>query len=156
MNTGLKISTTGSTWGSALADLQILQVVATVIVKPLKVNLPEPFESNQEKLWSTFSQVEFIFGFNKDRFVKGQYKVLFTSLYLQGLAFEWFNTFLYDFLKNDPKDRDDDINIIVQNFSHFKKQMRQVIEDFDKKHAAERKMQVLRQTGSAAKYKSKF
>ena len=34
--------------------------------------------------------------------------------------------------------------------------MQQVVKDFDKEHTAERKMQVLQQTGSAAEYASKF
>ena len=34
--------------------------------------------------------------------------------------------------------------------------MQQVFEEFDKKHTAKHKMQVLRQTGSATEYASKF
>ena len=61
-----------------------------------------------------------------------------------------------DFLNNEPKNRDDATNIITQNFLRFKEQMQQVFEDFDKEHTAERKMQVLRQTGLTAEYVSKF
>ena len=81
---------------------------------------------------------------------------MFASLYLQGLAFKWFNTFLQDSLNNYPQDKNNITNIITQNFSHFKEQMQQVFEDFEEKHTAERKVQVLRQTSSAAKYASKF
>ena len=103
-----------------------------------------------------FFQVELFFRFNADRFANKEYKVLFAGLYLQRPAFEYFNTFLQDFLNNDSKDRNNTINVITQNFSHFKERMRQLFDDFDKEHTIEHKMQVPRQTGSAAKYSSKF
>ena len=100
--------------------------------------------------------MELFFGFNAYRFANEEYKVLFAGLYLQEPALNWFNTFFQNFLNNDPKNRDNATNVILQNFSHFKEQMRQVFGDFDEKHTAERKMQVLRQTGSTAEYMSKF
>ena len=96
------------------------------------------------------------FGFNADRFANEKYKFLFAGSYLQGLVFEWFNTFLQDFLNNDPKDKNNATNVIIQNFSHFRKWMQQVFRNFDKKHTAEHKMQVLQQTSSAAEYTPKF
>ena len=45
---------------------------------------------------------------------------------------------------------------VTQNYSNFKNKLRQVFGDFDKKHSAERRMQSLRQTESAANYASKF
>ena len=129
---------TGSTQGQAPAVPQPLQVVAPVIVKPLKVNLLEPFDGSWGKLQTFFSQVELFFGFNADRFVNEKYKVLFDGLYLRRPAFEWLNTFLQDFLNNDPKNKDDVTNIIMQKFSRFKERMRQVFRNFDKKHTAER------------------
>ena len=119
---------------------QLLQVVALVIVKPLKINPPEPFDDSQGELQVFFSQVELFFGFNADRFANKEYKILFASLYLQELAFKWFNTFLQDFLNNDLEDRDNATNVITQNFSRFKEQMQQVFRDFDKEYTAERKM----------------
>ena len=95
-------------------------------------------------------------GFNADRFVNEKYKVLFTGLYLRGPAFEWFNTFFQNFLNNNPKNKNDTINVITQNFLHLKERMQQVFEDFDKEHTTKRKMQVLQQTGLAAEYAFKF
>ena len=45
---------------------------------------------------------------------------------------------------------------VTQNYSNFKIRLRQVFCYFDKEHLAERRMQSLRQTGSAADYASKF
>ena len=100
--------------------------------------------------------MELFFGFNKDRFPTKKHKVLFASTYLRGPAFEWFNSFLTDFLNNKPDKRDDDTVEVTQNYSNFKNKLRQVFGNFDEEHSAERRMQLLRQTGSAADYASKF
>ena len=87
------MSTTGSTQGQAPAVLQPSQVVVPVIVKPLKINPPEPFNGSQGKLQVFFSQVELFFGFNADRFANEKYKGLFAGSYLSRPGFKLFNTF---------------------------------------------------------------
>ena len=61
-----------------------------------------------------------------------------------------------DFLNNKPDERDNDIIEVTQNYLNFKNKLRQVFGDFDEEHSAERRMQSLRQTRSAADYASKF
>ena len=151
------MSTTGSTRGQVPAVAPEIPAPAPVIIKPLKINTPEPFDGSRRKLQAFFSQVELFFGFNADRFPTDKHKVLFASTYLRGSAFKWFNSFLTDFLNNEPDERDDNNDNTVevtQNYSNIKNKLRQV--DFDKEHLAERRMQSLRQTGSAADYASKF
>ena len=154
------MSTTGSTCGQAPAVAPEILASAPapvpVIIKPLKINTPEPFDSSRGKLRAFFSQVELFFGFNVDRFSTNKHKVLFASTYLRGPAFEWFNSFLTDFLNNKPDERDDDTIEVTQNYSNFKNKLRQVFGNFDKEHLAERRMQSLPQTGFAANYASKF
>ena len=134
---------TGSTQGQAPAALQPSQVVAPVIVKPLKVDPPELFDGSRGKLRAFFSKIGLFFIFNANRFANEKYKVLFASFSLRGPAFKWFNTFFQDFLNNDRKDKDNATNVITQNFSRFKERMQQVFGDFDKEHTAECKMEVL-------------
>ena len=100
--------------------------------------------------------MELYFGFNAENFPTDKHKVLFASTYLRGPAFEWFNSFLTDFLNNKPDKRNDDTVEVTQIYSNFKNKLRQVFGDFDKEHLAERRMQSRRQTGSAANYASKF
>ena len=150
------MSTTGSTRGQAPAVAPEIPASASVIIKPLKINTPEPLDGSRGKLQAFFSQVELFFEFNADRFPTNEHKVLFASTYLRGPAFEWFNSFLTDFLNNEPDKRNNDTVEVIQNYSNFKNKLRQVFGDFDKEHLAERKMQSLRQTGSAADYASKF
>ena len=150
------MSTTRSTRGQAPAVTQEIPAPAPVIIKPLKINTPELFDSGKGKLQAFFSQVKLFFGFNTERFPTDKHKVLFTSTYLRGLAFKLFNSFLTDFLNNKPNKRDNNIVKVTQNYSNFKSKLRQVFGDFDKEHLAERRMQSLWQTGSAANYASKF
>ena len=100
--------------------------------------------------------MELFFGFNADKFPTDKHKVLFASTYLSGPAFKWFNSFLTDFLNNEPDKRDNDTIEVTQNYSNFKNKLRQVFGNFEEKHSAKRRMQSLRQTGSAADYASKF
>ena len=152
----MEMSTTGSTRGQAPAVAPEIPAPVPVIIKPLEINTSELFDGSRRKLQTFFSQVELFFGFNVDRFPTDEHNVLFTSTYLRGPAFEWFNSFLTDFLNNEPDKRDNDTVEVTQNYSNFKNKLRQVFGDFDKEHLAESRMQSLRQTGSAADYASKF
>ena len=59
-------------------------------------------------------------------------------------------------MNNKSDKRDDNTIKVTQNYPNFKNKLRQVFDDYDKEHLAERRMQSLRQTGSAADYASKF
>ena len=156
------MSTTGSTHGQAPAVAPAVApkvpapAPASVIIKPLKINTPEPFDGSRGKLRAFFSKIKLFFEFNVDRFPTDKHKVLFASTYLRSPAFKWFNSFLTDFLNNEPDKKDDDTIKVTQNYLNFKNKLRQVFGDFDEEHSAERRMQSLRQTGSAADYASKF
>ena len=150
------MSTTGSTHGQAPAVAPEIPAPALVIIKPLKINTPEPFDGSRGKLRAFFSQVELFFGFNADKFPTDKHKVLFISTYLRGPAFKWFNSFLMDFLNNKPDKRDDNTVEVTQNYLNFQNKLRQVFGDFNEEHLAERRMQSLRQTGSASNNASNF
>ena len=154
------MSTTGNTRGQTPAvTLEIpapASASAPVIIKPLKINTTEPFDGSRGELRAFFSQIELFFEFNVDRFPTNKHKVLFANTYLRGPAFKWFNSFLTDFLNNEPDKRDVGTIEVTQNYSNFKNKLRQIFGDFDKVHSAEPRMQSLRQTGSAADYASKF
>ena len=150
------MSITGSTCGQAPAVAPEILAPAPVIIKPLKINTPEPFDGGRGKLRAFFSQVELFFRFNVERFPTDEHKVLFASTYLRGPAFEWFNSFLTDFLNHKPDKKDNNMVEVTQNYSNFKNKLRQVFGNFDEEHLAERRMQSLRQTGSDANNASKF
>ena len=126
------------------------------MAKLLKVKPPETYEGIRGGLKAFFSQVELYFGFNTEQFPRDKLKVLFASTYLQGPAFNWFNSFLCDFLEKTPGNQDNNTNKISQRYAKFKKKLVQTFGDFDKEHAAKQKMQSLQQTGSTASYAAKF
>ena len=111
---------TRSTRGQTPAVAAEIPALVPVIIKLLKINTPEPFDSSRGKLRAFFSQGELFFGFNVDRFPTDEHKVLFASTYLRGPAFEWFNSFLMDFLNNEPDKSDNDTVEVTQNYSNFK------------------------------------
>ena len=80
--------TTGSTCGQAPAVAPEIPAPAPVIIKPLKINTPEPFDGGKGKLQAFFFQVELFFRFNAERFPVEEHKVLFASTYLSGPAFK--------------------------------------------------------------------
>ena len=82
------MSTTGSTRGQAPAVVPEIPAPALVIIKPLKINTPEPFDGGRGKLRAFFFQVELFFEFNAERCPTNEHKVLFASIYLRGLAFK--------------------------------------------------------------------
>ena len=134
------MSTTGSTRGQAPAVAPEILAPAPVIIKPSKINTPEPFDGSRRKLQTFFSQVELFFGFNAKRFPTDKHKVLFASTYLRSPAFKWFNSFLMDFLNNKPDKRDNNMVEVTQNYSNFTNKLKQVLGDFDEEHSAERRM----------------
>ena len=147
---------TGSTRRQAPAVASKIPAPTPVIIKPLKINTPELLDGGRGKLRAYFFQMELFFRFNAERFPTNEHKVLFASTYLRGPAFEWLNSFLTDFLNNEPDKRDNVTIEVTQNYSNLKNKLRQVFGDFDKEHLAEHRMQSLRQTRSAANYASKF
>ena len=118
------MSTTGSTRGQAPSVAPEIPAPAPVIIKPLKINTPETFDSGSGKLQAFFSQVKLFFVFNAERFPTDKHKVLFASTYLRGPAFEWFNSFLTDFLNNKPDERDNNTVDVTQNYLNFKNKLR--------------------------------
>ena len=90
------------------------------MAKSLKVKPSVIYEGTREELKAFFFQVEFYFGFNTKQLSRDKYKMLFANSYLQKPAFNWFNSFLCDFVKNTLEDQDDDINIITQSYAKFK------------------------------------
>ena len=107
----------------------------------LRPNTQETYKGTRRGLKAFFSQIELYFGFNTKQFPRDILKVLFASSYLQELTFNWLNSFFCDFLKDTLEDQDNDSNKITQSYAKFKKKLVLTFGDFDKEHAAERKMQ---------------
>ena len=61
-----------------------------VQAKSIKVKPPESFNSNQFKLWGFLTQLELYMQMNREKLMWEEDKVLFTTSYLTGPVFDWF------------------------------------------------------------------
>ena len=123
----------------------------------MKVSQPDTFSRDKRKLELFLSQCELYARFNLTTLASSANKVLFGVIYLREAAADWFQPYLTDFLENnDPTDRETETNAIFDDWAEFKTRITRSFGDTDKERTAERAIQGLRQTTSAAKYSSEF
>lgn len=68
----------------------ITRLQGQVQTKTVKIKPPESFNRNQSKLWGFLTQLELYMRINREKLVNEEDKVLFTTSYLTGAAFNWF------------------------------------------------------------------
>jgi hypothetical protein len=127
-------------------------------VKPLKIHAPDTYEGQRGKLKAFLCQLDLFFGFNVDRFPTEKDKVLFATTYLRGPAFEWMEVFLSDFMKNKMKLSEAEIETqeMFHSYATFQEKIKRVFGNADEKRDAERRIEGLSQSTSAAHYASEF
>ena len=82
----------------------------------VKTRPPEPFNRTWSKLWSFLTQLELYMQVNRKRLANKDNKVLFTTTYLTGPAFDWFEPIVHDFQENTPTRQN---NVTQEIFSSF-------------------------------------
>ena len=107
-------------------------------------------------LSSFLTQLDTYICLNYIMFRKEADKVLYTSSYLRSDALNWFELTLWDYMKNEKKDRDDETNEIFTSLEEFKKQIRIVFGTVDQERTAEREICNIVQKGAAATYAANF
>ena len=124
----------------------------------LKVQKPDVFSGDRSKLRVFLTQAELYIGFNLDKFSGEQEKILWASTYFRGGAFDWIDTYVRDFIdhKDDPENRETNTNAIFLSWNSFKAELNRMYGDIDAIRTAERKLNSLKQTGSATDYAAKF
>lgn len=138
-------------------DPEIMNMLLRSATKQsLKVQPPQPYDGTRGALRTFFTQLDLYFRFHSEKFAVDADKVLFASTYLRGPAFDWFNIYLRDFMDNDDDNQEDETKELIHNYTKFQRQMNRVFGDVDEERTAERRLQALRQTGSAAEYAAKF
>ena len=83
-------------------------------------------------------------------------KVIYASTYLRGQAFDWFEPYIREFNDKPKKDQGDVTKEIFASYATFKKKLEQTFGDIDAARTAERRLDRLRQTLSAAIYAAEF
>jgi hypothetical protein len=116
-----------------------------------KVQKPDLYYGDREKLEDWFHQVQMYFLFNP--ILEGQ-KTLWATTFLRGRAQYWIKPHLYKFLEHGPVNRD--TNGLFADFAALKENMRLVFGLTNDKETAIRVIQHLRQKTSASEYAIKF
>ena len=93
---------------------------------------------------------------NRERLANEDDKVLFTTTYLTGPAFDWFEPIVHDFQENTPTRQNNVTQEIFGSFRQFKEHLQGTFRDINATQNAERQFWKIRQTGSVARTASEF
>jgi len=83
-------------------------------------------------------------------------KKLYIVFLFKNAVFDWVNFKLHEFLNKIIKKKNENKELIFDNYKKFKEKLWQVFEIIDKKQAAEQHIYILWQNKSAVKYSIKF
>jgi hypothetical protein len=122
----------------------------------LKVSAPEAYDGTPVTLQGFLTQLRAYHRYNMYDFPDEERKVLHAAHLLKGSALDWFEPTLRDYSENAEADREDGTNRVFGSFSHFAEDLQKTFGNPDEKRSAERKLEILKQKGSASEYASKF
>jgi hypothetical protein len=142
----------------AIQDLQGQVAALGVGTSKMKVKQPPTFKGDKRKVDEFLTKLGLYLRYNSASLPQEQDKVLCSTIYLEGEVFDWFNTYTQDYLGHDMKLSacEEETRRIFSSFEYFAKKLRATYGDVDEQRTAERKLQQLRQQGSANQYTSKF
>jgi hypothetical protein len=129
-----------------------------ILQETLKVALPDKYSGNRKELDTFLLQLGMYFRFNADKFNTRDAKSLWAASYLRGEAAKWIEPFLSDYFENStrPQRIMYTTQVIFGSFEGFRTEIRRVFGDIDAVKTAERKLFMLKQTGSAINYSTEF
>ena len=122
----------------------------------IKISSSDKFLEEQRMLSSFLTQLNTYIHLNHIMFRKKADKVLYASFYLRSDALNWFELTLWDYIKNEKKDYDNETNKIFISLEKFKKQIRIVFETVNQKRTAECKICNIVQKEAAVTYAVNF
>jgi len=122
----------------------------------IKISTLNLYHDDRDKLEAYLVQIELYVKRHSSQFKFIENKVLFAFIYLRDNAFTWFHHYLTNYLQKKSEKREEEINTIFRDSQTFKKRLRRVFEDIDKKCTAERQLYNLRQKIFAATYSISF
>ncbi len=122
---------------------------ASSSARPPKINTPEPFHGQRNKLRAFLSQVDIYINTRLSQFPTDRYKVLFAASFLRSAAFLWFEPHLRSQHKESP-------SALLDDFEAFTDALHQAYGEIDEVAVAERRLLKLKQAGSTSQYASEF
>lgn len=133
-----------------------------VVPQQIKVSMPDTFDGNRSKLKAFLSHCDLYLGFNSAKYGSEVDKVLWIITLLRGAAFDWIEPFLTDYMDHRGDTATLKTNMTLEtrdtlrSVTEFKAKIGRVFGDIDEERTAVRRIQNLRQKGSAATYTAEF
>ena len=130
--------------------------------KDIKMETPQPFSGEKAKLKGFLVQLNLYLTFHAQRFASSTERVLYAITLLKGEALNWIEGFAQDYLTHagpqgqvTPEMRAE-TRYIFGSFEGFLERLKYTFGDFDEIKQAVRRIQSLKQKGSAATYTAEF
>jgi hypothetical protein len=122
----------------------------------LKFKEPERFDGSKGTLRGFLTQLRGYHLFHSDTLTTDQDRVMSAGSFFTGLALDWYEPFLKDYLENPSDDRKDETEKMFNKYGYFEDRLRGTFGEPDEERAAERELVNLRQKTSASAYTAEF
>jgi len=122
----------------------------------IKISTLNLYHDDQDKLEAYLVQIKLYIKRHSSQFKFIENKVLFAFIYLRDNAFTWFHHYLTNYLQKKSGKWEEEINMIFRDSQMFKKCLRRVFENIDKKCTVKRQLYNLWQKIFAATYLINF
>jgi len=122
-------------------------------IKILTLNL---YHDDWDKLKAYLVQIKLYIKQYSSQFKFIENKVLFAFIYLKDNAFTWFHHYLMNYLQKKSEKWEEEINMIFRDAQMFKKRLKKVFENINKKCTAKQQLYNLQQKIFAATYLISF
>jgi Retrotransposon gag protein/Zinc knuckle len=119
-----------------------------------KAGKPDLYDGDRSKTDTWLLQLDLYFHAS-NREWEDKDKVILAATYMRGRAAEWIQPYLTSYLAEENTEGDQ-IDEVIEDYSVFRTKLKQLFGIANKVPLAERAIQNLRQTGSAADYAAKF
>src|SRR5579871_328069 len=142
-----------------MAQQQMAQGTMGYAASAYKMPKPEPYSGERGKLQSFITQARLYINFHRASLPEEKDKVLCIANLLKGKAFEWFEPHMRNYLENSEENWSAETKkyfIQANGYEALINELKDVFGDVDEERVAERQMQQLQQTGSAASYTAEF
>jgi len=146
----LSVMSSQSEWATLSQEASIFSA------DKIKISTLNLYYNDQNKLEAYLVQIKLYIKRHSSQFKFIENKVLFAFIYLRDNAFTWFHHYLTNYLQKKSEKREEEINMIFRDSQTFKKRLKRVFENIDKKCTAERQLYNLRQKIFAATYLINF
>jgi len=122
----------------------------------IKISTLNLYHDDWNKLKAYLVQIDLYIKQHSSQFKFIENKVLFAFIYLKNNAFTWFHHYLMNYLQKKSEKWEEEINIIFCDSQMFKKCLRRVFKNINKKYTAKWQLYNLWQKIFAATYSINF